>query len=261
MGTIYNMVNFISSFLYRLNNWSRPQNKYELFNLRHAQARNIIERIFGVLKNRFQILRLAPEYSIEIQARIPAALAALHNFLQVHNSQAKNLTEDSDHAPGGFYAGDDSFIPTGMGIDIEEEQDTSEASRRRNKIADDMWRQYQEVLHQRSQLEDYDVEDSEETDGDNEETDNNDDFYLWHLQLHTKKIYMRLWLISFQLSSDPHITSLSRNKCTKDSCLVRVVRKKRCKQGLIINTDTTVLWLYWPDSSINVGFRSEAHLS
>ena len=59
MGTIYNMVNFISSFLYRLNNWSRPQNKYELFNLRHAQARNIIERIFGVLKNRFQILRLA----------------------------------------------------------------------------------------------------------------------------------------------------------------------------------------------------------
>ena len=65
-----------------------------------------------------------------------------------------------------------------MGIDIEEEQDTSEASRQRNKIADDMQRQYQEVLHQRSQLEDYDVEDSEKTDGDNEETDNNDDFHL-----------------------------------------------------------------------------------
>ena len=51
---------------------------------------------------------------------------------------------DSDHAPAGSYAGDDSFIPAGTGIDIEEEQ-TSEATMWWNKIADDMWRQYQEV--------------------------------------------------------------------------------------------------------------------
>jgi hypothetical protein len=55
-------------------------------------------------------------------------LAALHNFIQVHDSQAMaHLTEnDPDHAPGGFYAGDDSFIPAGTGIGIEE--DISEAS-------------------------------------------------------------------------------------------------------------------------------------
>jgi hypothetical protein len=29
-----------------------PVNKEELFNLQHAQARNVIEHIFGVLKNR-----------------------------------------------------------------------------------------------------------------------------------------------------------------------------------------------------------------
>ena len=58
-----------------------PKDKKELFNLRHAQARNVIERIFGVLKRRFRILLLAPEYNIEIQNRIPAALAALHNFI------------------------------------------------------------------------------------------------------------------------------------------------------------------------------------
>ena len=34
---------------------------------------------------------------------------------------------DSDHASAGFYAGDDSFIPAGIGIDVEEEQ-TSEAT-------------------------------------------------------------------------------------------------------------------------------------
>ena len=53
--------------------------------------------------------------------------------------------------------------------------------------------------------------------------------------------YMLLWLIVFQLSPDPHIMSLSRNKCTKNSCLVGVVRKERCKHGLIINTKTTVV--------------------
>ena len=36
--------------------------KEELFNLRHAQLRSVIERVFGVLKKRFQILQVAPQY-------------------------------------------------------------------------------------------------------------------------------------------------------------------------------------------------------
>jgi len=63
----------------------RPANKEELFNLHHSSARNVIERIFGVMKHRFRILLLAPEYSLEIQARIPAALAAIHNFIRSHD--------------------------------------------------------------------------------------------------------------------------------------------------------------------------------
>lgn len=31
----------------------RPQNREELYNLRHASARNVVERIFGVVKRRF----------------------------------------------------------------------------------------------------------------------------------------------------------------------------------------------------------------
>ena len=37
-----------------------------------------------MLKCRFQILHLAPEYSMDIQACIPAALAAIHNFIHGH---------------------------------------------------------------------------------------------------------------------------------------------------------------------------------
>lgn len=101
-------------------------------------------------------------------------MAALHNFIQIHNPRAKtNLTGDSDHAPGGFYAGDDSLIPTGSGVaDDEEEAENMEATIRRNRIADDMWRQYQEVLHQRSLDEESDEESDEEGD------DNNNDFYV-----------------------------------------------------------------------------------
>ena len=75
---------------YHLVEWGcaniRPMTKEELFNLQHASAHNIIELIFGVLKHRFCILLLAPEYSLEIQAWIPAALCAVHNFIQVHDS-------------------------------------------------------------------------------------------------------------------------------------------------------------------------------
>jgi hypothetical protein len=62
-----------------------PQNREELFNLRHAQARNIIERIFGVIKKRWRILIMPPSYDMKVQARIPAALAALHNFILEHD--------------------------------------------------------------------------------------------------------------------------------------------------------------------------------
>jgi hypothetical protein len=69
-------------------------NKYELFNLWHAQAQNVIERIFGVLKRKFQILHLAPESSIEIQSHIPSALVSIHNFIWIHTSDKETHLED-----------------------------------------------------------------------------------------------------------------------------------------------------------------------
>jgi hypothetical protein len=47
-------------------------------------ARNVVERIFGILKRRFHFLLLAPEYDMDIQSKVPPALCALHNFIR-HN--------------------------------------------------------------------------------------------------------------------------------------------------------------------------------
>ena len=59
----------------------RPGNAKELFNLRHSSLRNVIERIFGVLKRQWQILGgKGCEYSIDSQIDLFCALIGLYNF-------------------------------------------------------------------------------------------------------------------------------------------------------------------------------------
>ena len=55
-------------------------NPQELFNLWHASAHNIIERMFSILKNQFAILQHNLHLTPQIQAHLPAALAAIHNI-------------------------------------------------------------------------------------------------------------------------------------------------------------------------------------
>ncbi|KAH6801111.1 nuclease HARBI1-like protein [Perilla frutescens var. hirtella] len=59
-----------------------PRNASELFNLRHASLRNVIERIFGVFKSRFTIFKTAPPFPFQTQAELVLACAGLHNFLR-----------------------------------------------------------------------------------------------------------------------------------------------------------------------------------
>ncbi|KAL6560162.1 hypothetical protein OROHE_006400 [Orobanche hederae] len=59
-----------------------PRNASELFNLRHASLRNVIERIFGIFKSRFMIFRTAPPFLFQIQAELVLACAGSHNFLR-----------------------------------------------------------------------------------------------------------------------------------------------------------------------------------
>ncbi|KAF4027969.1 DDE superfamily endonuclease [Phytophthora infestans] len=58
---------------YHLKEWSkasgRPKNGKELFNLRHSKARNVVERVIGVLKRRFKILRTCMDFEFLISKR------------------------------------------------------------------------------------------------------------------------------------------------------------------------------------------------
>ena len=125
-----------------------PNNGAELFNLRHASARNVIERIFGVLKRRFRILVYPAEINIEYQARIPAALAAIHNFIRIHDPDEIEGFAGADDIERGFFAGEAGELAEGEARTAEKRR----ANTRRDVIAAEMWEQYQAELQERGAL-------------------------------------------------------------------------------------------------------------
>ena len=125
-------------------NATRPRNARELFNIRHAALRNVIERIFGVVKRRWRVLTLPPEYSMHIQARIPASLCALHNFITGFDEEVFNAP-DFDWMTMHFNERDD--MP--LAVDDDEEpmepavgEEMVRMNRRRDEIAQLMWADY-----------------------------------------------------------------------------------------------------------------------
>src|SRR6267154_5018847 len=115
----------------------RPCNHKELFNLRHAMLRNVVERIFGVVKRQFHILLLPPEYSMEIQARIPPALCLVHNVIRVHDPndmmEYRNVLDEHILTDTGSLA---DGPPT--------KQVRTRANLRHDQIAREMWKDYNE---------------------------------------------------------------------------------------------------------------------
>lgn len=67
-----NSLGFLSRYRaqrYHLINWTEghaPTTPHELFIMRHSQARNVIERAFGLLKLRWAILRSPSWYLVKI---------------------------------------------------------------------------------------------------------------------------------------------------------------------------------------------------
>ncbi|KAH0641790.1 hypothetical protein KY290_033401 [Solanum tuberosum] len=73
-------------YRYWLRDWQGenppPQCREELFNMKHARARNVIERTFGLLKGSWGILRSPSWYSVKIHNRIISACCLIHNFIR-----------------------------------------------------------------------------------------------------------------------------------------------------------------------------------
>nr|CAD1829361.1 unnamed protein product [Ananas comosus var. bracteatus] len=56
----------------------------DLYNHRHAQLRNVVEKAFGILKKRFKVLRQATPFPYKVQCRIALACCVIHNFIKRH---------------------------------------------------------------------------------------------------------------------------------------------------------------------------------
>ncbi|XP_026450957.1 uncharacterized protein LOC113351121 [Papaver somniferum] len=119
---------------------NRPKCAKELFNLRHASLRNAIERAIGILKRRFTILQLQPQYPFESQVKIVFACCILHNHIRgecindliFDDENLQNLLETDPRMQ------QDSECPT-LGRNRQREV----ASELRTSIADAMWNDYQ----------------------------------------------------------------------------------------------------------------------
>ncbi|XP_021771781.1 protein ALP1-like [Chenopodium quinoa] len=118
---------------YHLKEWTdkQPESAEEYFNMKHARARNVVERCFGLLKGRWSTLRSPSFFPIRTQGRIVMACCLLHNLIRrvmpIDDIEEEELSEDFD---------DDS--------DDEPEYITSVATSDqwtnfRNKLAQDMF--------------------------------------------------------------------------------------------------------------------------
>ena len=72
------------------------------------------------LKCCFQILLLAPKYSMEIQARLPVTLASIHNFIQIHDSdEAQTVELDNANEHGGVGTGGPDGLDCEDGVEAD----------------------------------------------------------------------------------------------------------------------------------------------
>ncbi|KAM3203768.1 protein WVD2-like 7 [Capsicum annuum] len=73
-------------YRYWLRDWQGdnppPRCREELFNMKHARARNVIEGAFSLLKGHWGILRSSSWYSVKVHNRIISACCLIHNFIR-----------------------------------------------------------------------------------------------------------------------------------------------------------------------------------
>ena len=102
--------------------------------MRHSKLRNVVERIYGVVKARYPILRDMPHgYNFNTQCKIVLSSFLLHNFIRM-NQNEEDLFDNVDNQEENnniLNLIEDDQIP-----DIGNNQ---EAQLWRQSIADAMW--------------------------------------------------------------------------------------------------------------------------
>jgi hypothetical protein len=99
-------------------------------------ACNVVKRIFDVLKRHFRILVCPPEIDMKWQARLPATLAAIHDFIRDQDPLDIKDNEDPIDPNSGGRTGE---LAQGLPRAAKREYTNS----RRDNFAQQMWVQYQ----------------------------------------------------------------------------------------------------------------------
>ncbi|CAI0388501.1 unnamed protein product [Linum tenue] len=120
---------------YHLKEWgvNPPETAEEFYNMKHSSARNVIERIFGILKMRWAILRDSSWFAPREVARIVVACCIIHNFIKREQGadqfERTYQDEEPEHHPS-------TEVET---IDTCSMHPCPEWTQYRNQIAISMW--------------------------------------------------------------------------------------------------------------------------
>lgn len=136
---------------YHLKDWGdasqRPQNEKELFNLRHAMLRVIVENVFGRCKRKWKIIRTsAPEYDFVDQILFVYAVTGLYNFVLLGGK-----------TPDESYRENELALTTRDQLVLLQARDKADATitdlsglQTRGYIAERAWASYQQYINIRN---------------------------------------------------------------------------------------------------------------
>ena len=99
---------------------------------------------------------MGSKYRYPVQAQIPAALCAIHNFIRIHDSGEEEAEEEEEEdGMDEQYDAGDLFVRQGE----NQRAETDAVMARWNNIVERMWQEYQMILQQRQE----DLDDDSET--------------------------------------------------------------------------------------------------
>ena len=108
-----------------------------MFNYWHASLRNVIERTFGVWKNRFHILRGIPRYPLEKQRDLVIACVVLHNLIKLFSSEEAAFNPEDDVVDYGNAEDDVGKASTQQ--QQQQREENNDMGRIQDQLATVMW--------------------------------------------------------------------------------------------------------------------------
>ncbi|KAJ4798203.1 nuclease [Rhynchospora pubera] len=120
----------------------RPENRYrnaeELYNHRHAQLRNVVEKAFGILKGRFRILKDMHRYKYAFQTNLVIACCVLHNFINRHQKLQDEQDYESESTSSDGSDDSDIDVPS-TSANVSRGTDAERGGALRDSIRDILW--------------------------------------------------------------------------------------------------------------------------